>query len=136
MKFSENWLRTYVNPDLTSDQLSHALTMAGLEVEALEPAAPAFERVVVAEVLSLEKHPNADRLNVCQVNVGEAAPLQIVCGAANVHAGAKVPCALVGAQLPAMTIKQAKVRGEEAFGMLCSEQELGLAEQSAGLLLL
>jgi phenylalanyl-tRNA synthetase beta chain len=136
MKFSENWLRTYVNPDLTSDGLSHALTMAGLEVEALEPAAPAFERVVVAEVLSLEKHPNADRLNVCQVNVGEAAPLQIVCGAANVHAGARVPCALVGARLPAMTIKQAKVRGIESFGMLCSEQELGLAEQSAGLLLL
>lgn len=136
MKFSENWLRTYVNPALDSEALGHALTMAGLEVEAMEPAAPPFDKVVVAQVLSLAKHPDADRLNVCQVDVGQGAPLQIVCGAANVHAGAKVPCALVGAVLPKITIKQAKVRGVESAGMLCSEQELGLAEEAPGLLLL
>lgn len=136
MKFSENWLRTYVNPDLDSDQLAHRLTMAGLEVEALESVAPPFDKVVVAEVLSLEKHPNADRLNVCKVDVGAGEPLQIVCGATNVYAGAKVPCAQVGAQLPKIAIKQAKVRNVESFGMLCSESELGLAEESSGLLLL
>ena len=136
MKFSENWLRSYVNPPLTSEALAHALTMAGLEVEALEPVAPPFDKVVVGEVQSLAKHPDANRLNVCLVDVGAASPLQIVCGAANVHAGAKVPCALVGAALPKITIKQAKVRGVESFGMLCSEQELGLAEESSGLLLL
>jgi phenylalanyl-tRNA synthetase beta chain len=136
MKFSENWLRTFVNPDLTSDQLGHQLTMAGLEVEALDAVAPAFEKVVIGEVLSLDKHPDADRLQVCQVSIGTGAPLQIVCGAKNVHVGARVPCALVGAQLPAMTIKQAKVRGVESSGMLCSEQELGLAEAAEGLLLL
>lgn len=136
MKFSENWLRAYVNPDLDSDRLAHALTMAGLEVEALESVAPPFDKVVVGEVLSLEKHPDADRLNVCQVDVGVGEPLQIVCGAANARAGAKVPCALVGAQLPKMAIKQAKVRGVESSGMLCSESELGLADESSGLLLL
>ncbi|MDP2783749.1 MAG: phenylalanine--tRNA ligase subunit beta [Sulfurimicrobium sp.] len=136
MKFSENWLRTFVNPALNSDQLAEALTMAGLEVEALEPVAPAFDKIVVAEVLSLEKHPDADRLNVCQVNVGAAEPLQIVCGASNVHAGARVPCALVGAELPGLSVKQAKVRGVASFGMLCSAKELGLAEESSGLLLL
>jgi phenylalanyl-tRNA synthetase beta chain len=136
MKFSENWLRAYVNPDLDSDRLAHTLTMAGLEVEALESVAPPFDKVVVGEVLSLEKHPDADRLNVCRVNIGAGEPLQIVCGAANVRAGAKVPCALVGAQLPKMAIKQAKVRGVESSGMLCSETELGLADESSGLLLL
>lgn len=136
MKFSENWLRAYVNPDLDSDRLAHALTMAGLEVEALESVAPPFDKVVVGEVLSLEKHPDADRLNVCRVDVGADEPLQIVCGAANVHAGAKVPCAQVGAQLSKMAIRQAKVRGVESFGMLCSESELGLADESSGLLLL
>ena len=136
MKFSENWLRTYVNPALDSAALGHALTMAGLEVEAMEPAAPPFDKVVVAQVISLAKHPDADRLNVCQVDVGQGAPLQIVCGAANVYAGAKVPCALIGAVLPKITIKQAKVRGVDSAGMLCSEQELGLAEDAPGLLLL
>ena len=136
MKFSENWLRTYVNPPLSSEALGHALTMAGLEVEAMESVAPAFTQVVVGEVKTLAKHPDADRLNVCQVDVGGPNPLQIVCGAVNVQAGAKVPCALVGAALPKMAIKQAKVRGVESFGMLCSEQELGLAETSSGLLLL
>jgi phenylalanyl-tRNA synthetase beta chain len=137
MKFSENWLRTWVNPALSSDELSHALTMAGLEVEGLEAVAPAFNNVVVAEVLEVVKHPNADRLNVCQVNVGEASPLTIVCGATNVAVGVKVPCARIGAVLPGdFKIKQAKVRNVESFGMLCSAVELGLAETSDGLWLL
>ncbi len=137
MKFSENWLRTWANPALSSDELAHVLTMAGLEVEALESVAPAFNNVVVAEVLEVVKHPDADRLNVCQVNVGEAQPLTIVCGASNVAVGVKVPCARIGAALPGdFIIKQAKVRNIESFGMLCSEKELGLAEESEGLWLL
>ncbi|MDO8813050.1 MAG: phenylalanine--tRNA ligase subunit beta [Gallionella sp.] len=137
MKFSENWLRTWVNPALSSDELGHVLTMAGLEVEGMEAVAPAFNNVVVAEVIEVLKHPNADRLNLCQVNVGEASPLTIVCGAANVVVGVKVPCARIGALLPGdFSIKQAKVRNVESFGMLCSEKELGLAEESSGLWLL
>ncbi|HSM97463.1 MAG TPA: phenylalanine--tRNA ligase subunit beta, partial [Gallionella sp.] len=137
MKFSENWLRTLVDPDLSSEALGHVLTMAGLEVEALESVAPAFNDVVVGEVLEVVKHPNADRLNVCRVNVGEALPLSIVCGAANVAVGVKVPCARIGAVLPGdFVIKQAKVRNVESFGMLCSDKELGLAEESQGLWLL
>lgn len=136
MKFSENWLRTFVNPPLSSDELGHALTMAGLELEELESAAPAFDKVVVGEVVSLAKHPDADRLNVCQVNTGSEI-LQIVCGASNVAAGLKVPCALVGANLPGgLAIKQAKLRGVESSGMLCSAKELGLAEEAQGLLIL
>ena len=132
-----------MNPALSSDELAHLLTMAGLEVEGLEAVAPAFNSVVIAEVLEVVKHPNADRLNVCQVNVGEAQPLTIVCGAANVAVGAKVPCARIGALLPpsgdnekGFAIKQAKVRNVESFGMLCSAKELGLAEESQGLWLL
>ncbi len=137
MKFSENWLRTWVNPALSSEELSHLLTMAGLEVEAMEKVAPAFNSVVVAEVISVDKHPDADRLNVCQVNAGESSPLTIVCGAANVKAGIKVPCARIGAVLPNdFRIKQAKVRGIDSFGMLCSSKELGLAEESDGLWIL
>ncbi len=137
MKFSENWLRTWVNPGLNSAELGHLLTMAGLEVEEQTAVAPAFNAVVVAEVLEVVKHPNADRLNVCQVNVGEAQPLTIVCGAPNVAVGLKVPCARIGAVLPGdFKIKQAKVRGIESFGMLCSDKELGLAEDSQGLWIL
>ena len=137
MKFSENWLRTFVNPALTSVELSHLLTMAGLEVEGMDAVAPAFNSVVVAQVLEVVKHPNADRLNVCQVNVGEAQTISIVCGASNVAVGVKVPCARIGAVLPGdFNIKQAKVRGIESFGMLCSGKELGLAESSDGLWLL
>jgi phenylalanyl-tRNA synthetase beta chain len=134
MQFSESWLRTFVNPSLSSEELSHLLTMAGLEVEEMTPVAPAFEKVVVAQVLSKEKHPDADRLNVLSVNVGQAEPLTIVCGAQNVTVGMKAPCALVGAKLPGIEIKQAKVRGVASFGMMCSDKELGLAEESAGLL--
>ncbi|HJT50450.1 MAG TPA: phenylalanine--tRNA ligase subunit beta, partial [Nitrosospira sp.] len=139
MKFSENWLRTFVNPPLSSRDLAEALTMAGLEVESVEPAAPSFTKVVVAEVLSVRKHPGADALQVCEVNTGldsGAKPLQIVCGATNVRAGAKVPCALTGAQLPGMVIKETRIRGVESAGMLCSAKELGLEEAGGGLLLL
>ncbi len=137
MQFSEQWLRTWVNPALNSEALAHLLTMAGLEVEENDPAAPAFNDVFVAEVLTVQKHENADRLNVCTVNVGEAEPLQIVCGAPNVAPGIKVPCARVGALLPGdFAIKQAKVRGIESSGMLCSAKELGIAEDASGLLIL
>ncbi len=137
MKFSESWLRTLVDPKLTSEELSHLLTMAGLEVEELKPVAPAFDQVVVAHVLEVAKHPDADRLNVCQVDIGSGAPQQIVCGAPNVAAGLKVPCALPGAELPGdFKIKVAKVRGIESSGMLCSAKELGIAEDASGLLLL
>ncbi len=136
MQFSESWLRTFVNPSLSSGDLSHLLTMAGLEVEEMKPVAPAFDKVVVGEVLGKDKHPDADRLNVLTVKVGAAEPLTIVCGAGNVTVGMKAPCALVGARLPGIEIKQAKVRGIASFGMMCSEKELGLAEESAGLMVL
>ncbi|MEQ1673716.1 MAG: phenylalanine--tRNA ligase subunit beta, partial [Candidatus Nitrotoga sp.] len=144
MKFSENWLRTWVNPDMSSADLAHALTMAGLEVESLEPAAPQFKNVVVGKVLEVKAHPDADRLNVCLVEVGAAQPLSIVCGAANVSVGVKVPCAQIGAVLPGdfvikqgqIIIKQTRVRNVESHGMLCSAKELGLATESEGLWLL
>ncbi len=100
MQFSENWLRTLVDPKLTSDELSHLLTMAGLEVEEIDPVAPPFSHVVVAEVREVQRHPDADRLNVCQVDAGTGTLLNIVCGAPNVRVGLRVPCALVGAKLP------------------------------------
>ncbi len=134
MKFSEAWLRTLADTELDTDALAHLLTMAGLEVEAVEPAAPAFSRVVVAEILSAERHPNADRLQVCRVSVGEGEPLQIVCGAPNARAGLKTACALVGAKLPEFEIQEARVRGVESFGMLCSAKELGLSDAAEGIL--
>jgi phenylalanyl-tRNA synthetase beta chain len=134
MQFSESWLRSLCNPALTTDELCHLLTMAGLEVEECRAAGADFSGVVVAEVLSVEKHPDADKLNLCSVNVGESAPLQIVCGAPNVAAGMKVPCARIGARLPGIEIKRAKVRGIESFGMLCSARELGLSDDHGGLL--
>ena len=135
MKFSENWLRSFANPPLSSDELAHALTMAGIEVESIEPVAALFNKVVVAEVLIVEKHPEADRLKVCSVNTG-AETLQIVCGAPNVSAGGKVPCALIGATLPGFAIKKTKLRGIDSFGMLCSAKELGISDAADGLLLL
>jgi len=137
MKFSESWLRTLVDPKLTSEELSHRLTMAGLEVEELRPVAPAFDHVVVAQVLEVARHPDADRLNVCRVDIGRGAPVAIVCGASNVAAGLKVPCALPGARLPGgLAIEAARVRGVESSGMLCSARELGIAEDASGLLVL
>lgn len=134
MQFSENWLRSLVNTDLDSNALSHALTMAGLEVEEAQPVAATFSKVVVAKIISAEKHPDADRLQVCKVDVGLAEPLQIVCGASNARAGLIAPCAMVGAELPGFSIKQAKVRGIESFGMMCSSKELGISAEATGLL--
>lgn len=134
MQFSEHWLRQLVNPKLDADALGHALTMAGLEVEEQTLVAPLFNNVVVGEIVAAEKHPDADRLQLCKVDVGQAEPLQIVCGAPNARVGLKAPCAMVGAKLADFKIKKAKVRGVESFGMMCSEKELGLADDADGLL--
>ena len=137
MKFSESWLRSFVNPPVCGDDFSHLLTMAGLEVEEEETVAPFFDKVVVARVLEVNKHPDADRLNVCSVDAGLSSPLQIVCGAPNVAPGLVVPCALAGANLPGeFQIKIAKVRGVESNGMLCSAKELGISDDASGLLVL
>jgi phenylalanyl-tRNA synthetase beta chain len=143
MQFPESWLREFCNPPLTTQELADTLTMAGMEVEELRPVAPPFSHVVVGEVLATERHPNADRLNVCQVKVGPDTTLTIVCGAPNVRPGIKVPCALVGAELPPaeeggapFKIKLGKLRGVESQGMLCSARELKLSDESEGLLVL
>jgi len=137
MKFSESWLRTFVNPAVYGDEFSHLLTMAGLEVEEEETVAPFFDKVVIARVLEVSKHPDADRLNVCRVDAGLPSPLQIVCGAPNVAPGLVVPCALPGASLPGeFRIKVATVRGIESTGMLCSAKELGISDDASGLLVL
>jgi len=133
MQFSENWLRTFVNPDCDAEALGHALTMAGLEVEEMDAVAPPFNDVVIGKIVAAEKHPDADRLQLCKVNVGDE-ELQIVCGAPNARVGLKAPCAKVGAKLPDFEIKKAKVRGVESFGMMCSAKEIGLAEEADGLL--
>ncbi|MCK0512255.1 phenylalanine--tRNA ligase subunit beta [Aromatoleum buckelii] len=134
MQFSEHWLRSLVNPPLDSESLGHLLTMAGLEVEEAVPAAAAFSGVVVGRIIAAEKHPNADKLKLCKVDVGQDELLQIVCGAPNAAAGLRVPCAMVGAKLPGFDIKAAKLRGVESFGMLCSARELGLSDDHGGLL--
>lgn len=129
MQFSYNWLKTQADPNLSADDFAHLLTMSGLEVEEAEAAAPAFNNVVVAEVKSVEKHPDADRLNITQVDAGTGELIQIVCGAPNVRAGIKVPCALPGAVLPGnFKIKPTKMRGQASNGMLCSTDELGLPD--------
>jgi len=136
MQFPESWLRALVNPPLSTDELCHLLTMAGLEVEERRAAAADFSSVVVARVLSTEKHPDADKLKLCKVDTGEHGVLQIVCGAPNVAPGMVAPCALVGARLPGIEIRKAKVRGVESFGMMCSARELGMSEDHGGLLAL
>ena len=136
MQFSEAWLRALVNPPLNTTQLAHALTMAGLEVEGVADLTPGFSGVVGGEVLYCEKHPDADRLQICRVGVGEPDSLPIVCGAPNVAVGMKVPCARVGAKLPGMEIRAAQVRGVESRGMLCSARELGLSQDGEGLYVL
>ncbi len=136
MKVSVNWLKELVEIQLTTQEIAHKLTMAGLEVEEITPVAAAFDKIVVAQVKSVKSHPNADKLRVCEVDAGTGATLQIVCGAPNVAAGQKVPCALIGAKLPGLEIKPAKLRGVESSGMLCSARELGLSEDHAGLLVL
>ena len=135
MKFSEAWLRTMADPPLASAALCETLTMAGLEVEEAEPAAPPFRGVVAARIEAVVPHPEADRLRLCTVDAGAHGKLAIVCGAPNAAAGMTVPCALVGAELPGgLTIKRAKVRGVESAGMLCSAKELGLADDASGLM--
>ena len=135
MKISENWLRTWVNPAIDSEKLSDQLTMLGLEVDEIAPAAKPFTGVVVGEVLTVEQHPDADRLRVTTVNIGSGEPLQIVCGAPNVRAGMKAPVATIGAVLPGdFKIKKGKLRGVESQGMLCGASEIDLEDKIDGLL--
>ncbi len=140
MQFPESWLREFCNPPLSTQQLADTLTMAGLEVEDLKPVAPPFKGIVVGEIKEAVQHPNADKLRICQVDVGQPELLSIVCGAPNARAGIKVPCALVGAELPPgedgkpFLIKVGKLRGTDSFGMLCSARELKLSEDHGGLL--
>ncbi|MCW8891320.1 MAG: phenylalanine--tRNA ligase subunit beta, partial [Sedimenticola sp.] len=135
MKFSEAWLREWVNPSVNTTELADQLSMAGLEVDSVEPVAGEFTGVVVGEVMTREQHPDADKLSLCTVNTGAAELLQIVCGAPNVAAGLKVPVAVIGAVLPGnFKIKRAKLRGVESQGMICSASELGLAASSDGIL--
>jgi phenylalanyl-tRNA synthetase beta chain len=135
MKFSENWLREWVNPAADREELVRRMTMAGLEVEAVSPLGEQIEGVVISEIVGAERHPNADKLQVCRVRCGAVEPLQIVCGAPNARVGLKAPLAVVGAKMPnGMTIKRAALRGVESHGMLCSAAELGLGEGRDGLL--
>ena len=140
MQFPESWLREFCNPPVTTALLAETLTMGGLEVEEQSPVAPPFTGIVVGQIMAAEQHPNADRLRVCQVNVGQAELLNIVCGAPNARVGIKIPCALVGAALPAgedgkpFMIKLGKLRGVESQGMLCSANELKISESKDGLL--
>jgi phenylalanyl-tRNA synthetase beta chain len=136
VKFPESWLRSFVDPKIPTRELARVLTMGGLDVESLEPVAPAFSGVVVGGVVDVVRHPSADRLTLCRVDVGGDAPLSIVCGAPDVLPGMKVAVAMLGARLPGMEIKQAKVRGVESSGMLCSAKELGLSQDHSGLLVL
>ena len=140
MQFPESWLREFCNPPINTQQLADTLTMAGLEVEEVKPVAPLFTKIVVGEIKEVVQHPNADRLRVCQVDVGQGGLLNIVCGAPNARVGIKVPCALVGAELPPgedgkpFLIKSGLLRGVESQGMLCSARELKISEDHAGLL--
>lgn len=135
MKISENWLRTWVNPAIDSDTLSDQLTMLGLEVDELAPVAKPFTGVVIGEVLTVEQHPDADRLRVTTINIGSGEPLQIVCGAPNVRVGMKAPVAIIGAVLPGdFKIKKGKLRGVESQGMLCGASEIDLEDKIDGLL--
>lgn len=135
MKFSEAWLRQWVDPPVMTDELTDQLTMAGLEVASVTSVAGAFDGVVIGEVLSREQHPNADKLNLCVLDVGQDESLQIICGAPNVRTGMKVPVAVIGASLPGENvIKKAKLRGVESQGMICSVAELGLADSADGIM--
>jgi len=133
MNVPEHWLRSFVDPKLSTEKLAHLLTMSGLEVESCDPVAPPLEKVVVGKVLAVEKHPNADKLTVCSVDAGKET-FQVVCGAPNVRAGMLAPLALVGAKLKDLEIKSSKLRGVDSQGMLCSARELGLSDDHSGLL--
>lgn len=135
MNISTTWLREWVNPDVSDEVLAEKLTMAGLEVDGIAPVAPSFDGVVVGQVVSCEKHPNADKLSLCQVNIGQSDNLQIICGAPNVKQALKVVVATVGSKLPnGLKIKKAKLRGVESCGMLCSEAELGISDSHEGIM--
>ncbi|AHK78938.1 phenylalanyl-tRNA synthetase [Ectothiorhodospira haloalkaliphila] len=135
MRISNHWLGQWVDHGLTVEELGHRLTMAGLELDAIEPAAASFAGVVVGQVLSVKQHPDADKLRLCLVNDGGGEPIPVVCGAPNVHEGMKVPFAPVGATLPNdFKLKKVKLRGAPSHGMLCSARELGLSEASEGLM--
>ncbi len=135
MKISEQWLREWADPDVDTAALVEQLTMAGLEVDGVEPAAPPLDGVVVGHVLDKRPHPDADRLSVCLVDIGEQDSIHIVCGASNVEAGGAYPVATIGTLLPGgLKIKKGKIRGAESFGMMCSGVELGIAEEADGLL--
>ena len=134
MKFSESWLRQSVNPSISTEDLVAQITMAGLEVDAAESASPEISGVVVGEIISIEQHPDADKLHVCQVAGNGDSNLQVVCGAANARVGIKVPFATLGAKLPeGFKIKKAKLRGVESLGMLCGQTELALGDDDSGL---
>ncbi len=134
MKFSEQWLRSWVNPQVSREELVARLSMVGLEVDAVTPVAGSFNGVVVGEVLETAQHPDADKLRVCQVSNGQET-FQVVCGAPNVRPGLKIPFAMIGAQLPGdFKIKKAKLRGVESNGMLCSETELQVGGDDSGLM--
>ena len=136
MKVPERWLRTFVDPPLESAALAERMVMSGLEVEAIDAAGPELLGVVIGEIVALEVHPQADRLRLARVEIGEPAPVAVVCGAPNAREGMRAPLARIGAQLPKMQIEQTRVRGVESNGMLCSAQELGLSDDAAGLLAL
>ena len=136
MNVTYNWLKEFVDFDLTPEQLADMLTMLGLEVEGMNTLGSGMDDVVVARVESREQHPNADKLSLCKVNSGSEL-LDVVCGAQNFAAGDTVALARTGAVLPGeFKIKKSKIRGQESFGMLCSEKELGLAEESSGIMIL
>ena len=135
MNVTLNWLKTYINFALAPSELAERLTMLGIEVESIKHLGAELAGVVVGKVNAITPHPNADKLVVCQVDVGEAAELQIVCGAPNVQEGMQAPVATIGTALPnGLTIKRAKLRGTESHGMLCSEKELGISDDAAGLM--
>ncbi len=135
MNISTRWIREWANPEVSDSELSETLTMAGLEVDRIAPVAPPFEGLVVGHVVSCEKHPDADKLSLCEVDIGEGSNLQIICGAPNVRKDLKVVVATVGSILPSkLKIKRAKLRGVESNGMLCSESEIGLSESHEGII--
>ena len=133
MQFSKAWLQEFFDKSIDKVDLGEVLTMSGLEVDDVQDLSKISKLIVVGEIISIEKHPDADRLNICQVDIGVESTIQIVCGAPNARVGIKVPCALVGAKLPDFEIKKAKLRGVESNGMLCSAKELGISQDSEGL---
>jgi len=134
MKFSENWLRSHVPTTASRDELSAVLTAIGLEVEEVTDLGASLDHVVVARIVTAERHPEADRLQICQVDAGQGEHLQIVCGAPNARAGLVAPLAMIGAKIGDFNIKAAKLRGVDSNGMLCSAKELGLDSDASGLL--